>query len=438
MVWLFETYLHNSLGLSLVALLMMAAMSLLAHRYSAKCCYYLWAVFFFALLLPIRPQINIVIPEALRTHIPFGSAQGNTDLSSGISIPVSEVIPIPGTINVWNWMQYAAWLWAAGLIVFIAWHTLQHMRFLSFVRRWSEDIGRVDILELFAHTKSQLDVRIPISIKTCAGIKTPMLVGLLRPMVLLPIGDFNHEELAFILKHELIHYKRKDLWFKVLIMLALALHWFNPVIYLAANSVLTLCEISCDEIVLKEMNAKSRARYGEAIIGVMRNASNRHTSLSTNFYSGKMGIQKRIYAMMDMSTKRFSPLLFLAVLMLTFLGTTTLALTPAQAKGLTASKQGVEVQLTQSTSVPDPDESTAPEPERKVRNLPVREFEPEYKKEYPDTNQKYLLLPHALSYDNSVEHISNLVGLYCYDENGGVLITPEIAEALLEQISNAN
>nr|WP_319489714.1 M56 family metallopeptidase [uncultured Caproiciproducens sp.] len=177
-----------------------------------------------------------------------------------------------------------------------------------------------NILRTLNRIKDDLSIRKYVPIKVCACIKTPMMVGLLHPVVLLPQVSFSQDEL--------VHTKRKDLWYKVLMMATLAIHWFNPVIHLAVRSVLNLCEISCDEEVLRGIGAKGRARYGESVIATVRNSSAYKTALSTNFYSGANGMKKRIYALMDMANKRFSPVLFLAVLVVTMCGTIAFALSP--------------------------------------------------------------------------------------------------------------
>lgn len=314
---LFSVYLQNSLQLSVIILLMMAVSPLLAHRYSAKCRYYIWAVIFVALLLPIRMKITLKLPEIFHSILP-----------QNIEAVATDTAVIANTVNTWNWHDYIGILWAAGTICFLGWHLLQHLRFLSAVGRWNEDIEDGAVLELFAKVTAELKIQEHIPIKSCACIKTPMVVGLLRPVVLLPQVTFSQDELPLILKHELVHIKRKDLWYKILMLLTLAIHWFNPVIHLAVRSVLNLCEISCDEEVLKGIGTKGRARYGESVIGTVRNSSAYKTALSTNFYSGTKGMKKRIYAMMDMANKRFSPVLFLAVLVVTMCGTTAFALSP--------------------------------------------------------------------------------------------------------------
>ncbi len=368
---LFISYLRNSFSLSVIALLIMAFSPLLSRRYTAKCRYYLWAVVFVALLLPIRPQISVVLPEALRSTLPSNITDGGATLSPSANIPIFGTMYVPNAAKTQDWMQYAEVLWAIGVICFLAWHTFQHVRFLSSVKRWSENIEDTAMLELFTHTKSKLGLQDRIMIKSCACIKTPMLVGLLRPTVLIPQSSFLQDELSLILKHELIHYKRKDLRNKALMMLALSVHWFNPVVYLTVKSALNLCEISCDEEVLKEMDAKSRARYGESIIGVIRSGSACQTAFSTNFYSGTKGMKRRIYAMMDMTAKRFSPVLYFVVLLVTFFSTTTFALSSAQAADIVTTPNSVheyaadsalpdaKIHPPQTSSGPDANENTA-------------------------------------------------------------------------------
>lgn len=313
---IFFVYLQNSLQLSLIIMLMLFVSPILAHRYSSKCRYYLWTVVFVALLVPIRTNIKLTLPEFLQAAVPQVTTQAASHVTAA------------NTAASLDWLQYAGALWIVGSSVFLIWHLFSHLRFLSAVKRWSEDVKDVDILRIFNNTKDELHINKYIPIKSCACIKTPMVVGLLRPVVLLPQVTFSQDELPLILKHELVHIKRKDLWYKILMLSTLAIHWFNPVIHLAVRSVLNLCEISCDDEVLKGIGAKGRARYGESVIGTVRNSGAYKTALSTNFYSGTKGMKKRIYAMMDMTNKRFSPVLFMVVVAVTMCGTTAVALSP--------------------------------------------------------------------------------------------------------------
>lgn len=331
---LFVSYLRNSISLSVVALLIITFSPLISRRYSAKCRYYLWVVIFVPLLFPIRPQVSIRLPKFIQPFLTL-STKGVTRISpSTASILASETLNISHVITRWNWFQYLVLLWGIGVIFFLGWHIIQHLGFISSSKRWSKDIEDENILELFAYTKRELGIQNNIIIKSCACINTPMLIGLFRPVVLIPQNSFDQEELLLILKHELIHQKRRDLWYKVLMMLVLGIHWFNPVVYFMVRSAMNLCEISCDEEVLKGIDLKERAKYGESIIAVVRNGSTYKTVFSTNFYSGTKGMKQRIYAMMDMTRKRFSPFFLFGIMIITLCVTTTFALEPEQEKDM--------------------------------------------------------------------------------------------------------
>lgn len=417
----------------MVALLIMAFYPLISRRYSAKCRYYLWAVIFVALLFPIRPQVSVTLPQFIQPFLTPSTTEVTTILPSTAGILVSETPHIFHVINTWNWFQYAVLLWGIGVMFFLGWHIIQHLRFISSSKRWSKDIEDVAVLELFAYIKSELGIQDNIIIKSCACINTPMLAGLFRPVVLIPQNSFDQEELRLILKHELIHQKRRDLWYKVLMMLVLAIHWFNPVVYFMVRSAMNLCEISCDEEVLKGIDVKGRAKYGESIIGVVRNGSTCQTVLSTNFYSGTKGMEQRIYAMMDMTTKRFSPFLLLAIMIITLCGTATFAINSEQekAKGSSELTNG-EIKSSQNKFEPDSNADISSKSEINNHNLPFNVAVQENDKEYLEMNSDFVIISEETKKELKKELrenvVNSLMGLYCYDENGGVIMTPEILE----------
>ena len=91
----------------------------------------------------------------------------------------------------------------------------------------------------------------PFKVRICRKIISPMITGLFRPTLLLPHEEYANTDLTVILHHELVHYRRNDLWFKLLLIFANALHWFNPLIYIMVREANKDIEISCDEEVLK-------------------------------------------------------------------------------------------------------------------------------------------------------------------------------------------
>ena len=186
----------------------------------------------------------------------------------------------------------------------------------------------------------QLDLGITnkrILLKICTAITSPMLVGFVNPTILLPDSLIHEDELPLILKHESIHYKRRDLWIKALMMLTNAVQWFNPALYLMASEFQADCEASCDEAVLGNTGLENRKLYGEAIIGVIGTKSVKKTAFSSYFYGGKKNMKKRLTSIMNMGKKRIGIALFCGIFVLT--GTIVAGATLASNKSLAATSE---------------------------------------------------------------------------------------------------
>jgi len=311
--------------MSVSALLYMASTPLLSKRYSEKGRYYTWLVIVIALVLPFRPQWNnpLISVGTLGDASPF-FAEINTGTANPRTIPINlpslDNIVASGAIPNIPWWQLISMIWLAGVVVFLAYHGKNYHRFTKMVRRWSEPITDDGTISLFQNLKSEMAIRKLIPLYLCPCVGSPMLLGLFKPRILLPTVDLMPDELRFILKHELVHYKRKDLLYKYLIMIARALHWFNPIVHLMARAIAVLCEKSCDTEVVQHQEADVRQSYGETIIGVAKYQSKLKTVLSTGFYSDKRDIKNRISSIMDVRKKKAGVILVCVAIVLTMSG----------------------------------------------------------------------------------------------------------------------
>ena len=111
-----------------------------------------------------------------------------------------------------------------------------------------------------------------------------MLMGLLHPVILLPDEELTTEELALVLRHELTHLKRGDLLVKAGLVLAYALHWYNPVVWAMGRSLCFYQEASCDSHVTARADEEERRFYSETILRVIRRQARARTALCTSFY----------------------------------------------------------------------------------------------------------------------------------------------------------
>jgi hypothetical protein len=188
-----------------------------------------------------------------------------------------------------------------------------------------------------------MGIKARILLNVCQSVTSPMLVGFFRPVVLLPPVKIVGDEMYSVLKHELIHFQRRDLWGKALILAAAVLHWFNPAVYLMVRSAAAQCEISCDERTLQGADFYGRKQYGETIIGVARNGARLRTALSTNFYGGKKGMKDRIFAIMDTKRKKVGVAIFCMVLAgVITIGTAVVAVATGKVPAA-ASNRGVRI-----------------------------------------------------------------------------------------------
>ena len=294
------TLLICSVAMSVLALLYMAATPFLARHYSDKGRYYAWLIIVLGLLIPFRPQWgNALFRMEVASYIP------------GIEGEINSAIP-----NI-SWWQAAAAVWLIGVIVFIILQSIRHYRFAKMVRRWSKNITDERILYLLELVKFEMGITRRISIVLCPLAGSPMMIGLIKPRILLPTADLTQDELSFILKHELVHYKRKDLLYKYLAVAAMALHWFNPFVYLMMKAINFLCETSCDAEVLRSTDENTRLYYGETIIGVASYQAKMRTVLSTSFCAGKKGMTKRLYSIMETRKKKVGAIIACVILSLT-------------------------------------------------------------------------------------------------------------------------
>lgn len=95
------------------------------------------------------------------------------------------------------------------------WALLGHIRFTRYLRRWGSPITERETFDTLNEWKSALELRRAPRLLTCPGLETPMLAGLLRPRLLLPADAMDLPQLRHALLHELTHYKRRDIHFKL-------------------------------------------------------------------------------------------------------------------------------------------------------------------------------------------------------------------------------
>ena len=187
-------------------------------------------------------------------------------------------------------------IWALGVVLYL---TVSTKKYLQYRRLVFCNATRI----------TDIDCRLPVFISKVAH--TPMLIGLMRPKIILPSMSLTNEALEMILAHEMVHYKRKDLFVKLLMLITNAVHWFNPIVYALSKQLNMMCELSCDEKVVFEMDAKNRRAYGETILHVLSNSTAQksligNVAFATNLCNSKKNYKRRLINMMNAKKMRKS------------------------------------------------------------------------------------------------------------------------------------
>ena len=191
-------------------------------------------------------------------------------------------------------------IWIIGMILFLLYHFTAYLSFRKKISRWSIRVNNGEVLKQYQGLCKELDIKRQLNISTCNQVQSPLLIGFIKPCIVLPAQDFTAEQYYFILKHELIHYKHRDLFYKLILLLAAALHWFNPfihyMVYLANHNM----ELYCDEQVVADNNLVYRENYSKMLLKIITEANkNNNVLLTTGFGSKSNRLKTRFYQIMN-------------------------------------------------------------------------------------------------------------------------------------------
>lgn len=296
--------LETSLIMSILAILFIWANVILGNKYKSKWKYNIWFAVILFLIIPIKPDFNLPFSISLNEEVKTSSELGipNHITQNNVSTSYSNTLKTTNLSDNKTFSTYEILfgVWLIGAMLLGCYYIFKNIRTKSILYRWSINHIPKNILCLFQDTKASLNIQNDnIKIKICKLNITPMIIGIRNPTILIPNKKIPDDELAMILKHELIHYKRHDLIKKFLGLISLVLHWFNPIVHLINYKMKIECETSCDEEVLQGLEMNKRILYGEAIIGIMQTKPSINPIVSTNFYRGKNGMKKRISAIVN-------------------------------------------------------------------------------------------------------------------------------------------
>ena len=133
------------------------------------------------------------------------------------------------------------------------------------------------------------------NIYICDAVKSPFILGIVRPKVYFP-STLNEREMDYILAHESAHLKRKDHWWKVLGYLLLCIYWFNPLCWMAYSLLCKDIELACDEKVAKDMTLHEKKEYSNVLLSCARQRS---LIMMCPLAFGEVGVKERVKSVLN-------------------------------------------------------------------------------------------------------------------------------------------
>lgn len=317
---------HNSMGLvnivqvsvstGVLIVVLLAVRSHLHTRYSARLLCLLWALLALRLLLPVQltwpagaVQVElpgsgsgsyvVTLPAEVSGGQPLEPIAGAAVQKSSAQVPVGQIL-------------FA--IWAAAATAAALWQVAGYGLFCWQVRRSGQAVETPELLAVWAEEKRRLGLGRSITLVRTSAVQGPLLMGFVRPQLLLPAQEIGPAEAAFIFRHELTHYKRCDLWLKLLLCAARCVHWFNPVVYLLVRAAGEDMELACDSQAAQGLDQEGRYRYGQCLLHMAAGGNAAGSSLTTCFHSGKAGMKRRLRELMNGQPKKRGGVLLAAVL----------------------------------------------------------------------------------------------------------------------------
>lgn len=366
---LMTALLELTLPMALVIAVLLAAGPLLGRRFTAKWRYWAWLLIAVRLLLPVgitlpqpvvtlpQPQGEFTYPVSREEPAPTepapvgdpiqvvpGAAENDPyqQIETGMTAPTGPsaetpkpaepaITPTPAGTRSIPVMEAVGWCWAAGTALFLLWQLGSYLALRAKLSRSRRPLTDEAILAVLEKESAAAGRQKPLPVYT-AAVGSPMIVGAIKPTLLLPEMELSTEQLSLVFRHELIHYRRRDIWYKLLLMLANAIHWFNPMVWLMVYAADRDLELSCDEAVVAGRDEAYREEYGRCLLAVVRAGMSRRTLFTTNFYSGKKTLKNRLATIFDTTKKHRGTLALAALLLAAAVAGSLVACTPGGEK----------------------------------------------------------------------------------------------------------
>lgn len=251
----------------------------------------------------------------------------STFINSNVNTLWQDVLNYFTKISFW---EVIALIWVTVVFLRLVFCFTGYCIFRKSIKELKNNIIPEGINRILKRVKDDYHINKDIKIVFNKRVKSPMLTGFFSPIIILPMTGYAEREMEFILRHELMHLKQHDIWYKFIMFISESIHWFNPIIRIAFRKANSDLELECDSKVIRNRGEHYKKAYSDSLLEIMNNnlkvkKFNQSFSFTTNYSGGKKAMKKRFKNILDIKSKKNGTTLLIMALLLIFISSGLIA-----------------------------------------------------------------------------------------------------------------
>ena len=289
-----------------IIIILLISKLIFKNNLSSRMQYNLWLLLLGLLAVPFIPFRLVSFPQIsswLRSvrnysasHADVGAnnvmdtgLSGTTNWMNNFALSVNKDTP-----SVTGYILLGIWI--VGMLAMMILIIKSSLR-LRTIKRSALSLQNPEVRRLYNKCLNEMKIARNIPVYSTAFLKSPIIVGLLKPCIYLPIhliSDYHESDMRYMLLHELQHYRHKDAIANYLMNFAGVLYWFNPFVWFALREMRNDREVACDTSVLKMLEEDDYENYGNTLINFIEKVSISPFPFAASLSGNMKQIKRRI------------------------------------------------------------------------------------------------------------------------------------------------
>lgn len=300
-----NNFLYTTLVGSLGICLTLISKNTIFKNFSKRFKYYIWVPIIIRLLVPFKytftKEINIdnVKQFNFSTLNKVGNLYDITNSNNSLIISLFIVF------------------WILGVLLLTITTVYKYFKLKNLLVDLTENVTDTRILSIYDKIKKDYKIKHKIKIRTSDCVSNPVGIGAFNSYIFIPNINYTDEQIRWILKHELMHFKSHDLIIKSLSLATKIIYWFNPLVYIMNRLIDHDCELCCDELVTNSCNTSEKKEYALTILESVK--ASKALILSNNYLTGfcsNKSFEKRIKKIFDNNSRKHYLIAFISALLI--------------------------------------------------------------------------------------------------------------------------